>query len=155
MATYQFEKAEFDAGSLAEDLVAAGLPVDSVRGPSGGMALVSTTRILTAGEEFIAFSVAAAAKTTVQAAAARFVARAKSAFAGDSDESARRDRAIVLSVLDEVNDLRAWIMAFKSAVAAATNLANLQARVASLPNVPERTKQQAKDAVLGKIETDE
>lgn len=56
-------------------------------------------------------------------------------------------RATVTLVVDELNILRQWLSDFKTEVAAATNLANLQTRVASLPNMPDRTYQQAKTAI--------
>lgn len=62
-------------------------------------------------------------------------------------------RATVLTSLDEVNLLRQWITDFKTQVAAATNLADLKTRVAGLSNMPQRTAQQARDAIKGKIDT--
>lgn len=54
---------------------------------------------------------------------------------------------------DEINLLRQWLMSFKAQVAAATNLANLQTRVAALPNMPDRTLTQARNAIKDKIDT--
>lgn len=56
-------------------------------------------------------------------------------------------RATVALVVDELNILREWLSDFKTEVAAATNLANLQTRIASLPNMQDRTYQQAKTAI--------
>ena len=60
-------------------------------------------------------------------------------------------RAILLVLLDENNVTRQWITSFKVAVAAATSLADLKARVAALPNMPDRTVLQAKNAVQDKL----
>lgn len=60
-------------------------------------------------------------------------------------------KAIAAVVIDELNTLRQWIAAFKVEVAAATNLANLQSRVASLPNMPDRTAAQARTAIKNAI----
>lgn len=62
-------------------------------------------------------------------------------------------KAAFLATLDELNLLRDWITAFKAAVAAATSLANLQTRVAALPNTPDRTVPQAIQAVRDKAGT--
>jgi hypothetical protein len=69
------------------------------------------------------------------------------------ESAAVRDRAIVLVAIDEINLLREWITSFKAAVAAATSLANLQTRVAALPDLPDRTPAQAKAAVTNKIDS--
>ena len=56
-------------------------------------------------------------------------------------------RAFVKLVVDENNLLRQWITDFKAAVAAASSLGALKTGVAGLPNVPQRTYQQAKTAI--------
>lgn len=73
----------------------------------------------------------------LRAAAKAYIASAKSA-------DAKKDRAIVAILLDEINDLRAWVTSFKAATAAATNLADFKTRVAGLANTPARTMTQAK-----------
>jgi hypothetical protein len=88
---------------------------------------------------------------TPRTAAERARARAVELLAAVADESAQRDRAVVLVALDEVNDLRAWVTQFKAAVAAASSLADLKSRVAALPNLPQRERDQAKGAVATKI----
>ena len=60
-------------------------------------------------------------------------------------------RAVLLTIFDENNNTREWIQSFKSAVAAATSLADLKNRVAALPDMPDRTIAQAKNAVQNKI----
>lgn len=64
-------------------------------------------------------------------------------------------RATILVLIDEINALRQWIAGLKSQTAAATNLANFQTRVASLPNMPDRTGAQARAAIGGKIDAAE
>jgi hypothetical protein len=61
-------------------------------------------------------------------------------------------RAVVSLTVDELNDLRDWISLFKAATASATSLADLKARVAALPNLPARTLQQARTAIVNKVE---
>ncbi len=65
--------------------------------------------------------------------------------------NARAYRAIAALAIDEINTLREWIVSFQAAVAAATSLANLQTRVAALPNLPDRTLAQAKAAFIAKV----
>lgn len=60
-------------------------------------------------------------------------------------------RAEASVLVDEINTLRQWIVAFKVQVAAATTLADLKTRVASLPNMPDRTLEQAKTAIKNTI----
>jgi len=55
-------------------------------------------------------------------------------------------RALAKLTIDEINDLRQWIAAFKVQVAAASTLADLKTRVATLPATPDRTLAQAKTA---------
>lgn len=61
-------------------------------------------------------------------------------------------RAIASIVVDELNDIREWIVSFKAATAAATSLANLQTMVAALPNMADRTLAQVKTAIQNKID---
>lgn len=67
------------------------------------------------------------------------------------DHSAKLLRAIIIVLLDEINSLRSWIRSFKTETAAATNLANFQTRVATLPNMPDRTTVQARTAIKASI----
>ena len=56
---------------------------------------------------------------------------------------------------DEFNDLRQWITAFKVEVAAANNLGDLRARIATLPDLPDRTLVQLKTAIHNRINKDD
>ncbi len=67
------------------------------------------------------------------------------------DANCRAYRAIAALAIDEINTLREWIVSFQAAVAASTSLANLQTRVAALPNLPDRTLAQAKSAFIAKV----
>ncbi len=68
-----------------------------------------------------------------------------------TNPQARAYRAIAALAIDEINTLREWIISFQAAVAASTSLANLQTRVAALPNLPDRTLAQAKTAFIAKV----
>ncbi len=68
-----------------------------------------------------------------------------------NSSNARAYRAIAALAIDEINTLREWIVSFQAAVAAATSLANLQTRVAALPNLPDRTLAQAKTVFINKV----
>lgn len=61
--------------------------------------------------------------------------------------------ALALLVLDEFNRFSTEWRYFKTATAAATSLADLQTRVAALPNMPDRTQRQLLDAVRDKLTT--
>ena len=54
-------------------------------------------------------------------------------------------RALIDILIKELNDTRKWTRDFKTEVAAATNLADLKARVANLPTLNDRTLAQAKN----------
>lgn len=79
--------------------------------------------------------------------------RAKAAAKIDQigEEQALVNRAMLLATLDELNLLRQWVTDFKAATAAATSLANLQTRVTALSNLPQRTANQIRPAVQGKM----
>lgn len=62
-------------------------------------------------------------------------------------------RAVAAIMIDEINTLRQWTVSFKAEVAAATNLANLQSRVATLPTLTDRTLTQAKTAYENKVDS--
>ena len=68
-----------------------------------------------------------------------------------NDGWAKLIRAVLITILDELNNIRGWIAAFKAQTALATNLANLQTRVAALPDMPDRTVAQGKQAVKDEI----
>lgn len=68
-----------------------------------------------------------------------------------SGQQRRVIRAVVGLLVDELNVLRGWLRDFKSATAAASNLATLKTGVAALPNLPDRTVSQAKTAVSDRI----
>ncbi len=68
-----------------------------------------------------------------------------------TDAEARAYRAIAALTIDELNALREWIVSFQAAVAAATSLANLQTRVAALPNLPDRTLAQARSSFIARV----
>lgn len=78
---------------------------------------------------------------------------AKDAVDGNSIVTRKAYRSLVKVLVDEINDLRGWLADFKVEVAASTNLANLQSRVAGLPNMPDRTLSQAKTAILNEIDS--
>jgi hypothetical protein len=80
-----------------------------------------------------------------EAAAVRATAKAAADAAVNGNDGYNL-RAIAKMAIDEVNDLRRWIAAFKAQVALATNMANFQSRVAALPDMPDRTLAQAKTA---------
>lgn len=77
--------------------------------------------------------------------------QAKTLIDTSNDDSVERDKAIAFAVLDGVNNLRAWLVDFKAATAAATSLATLKTNVAAFPNLPEVTRQQMLDGIKSKL----
>lgn len=78
-------------------------------------------------------------------------AAATAAINASMDESIVVARAVTLATLDEINALRAWITAFKAAVAASSSLADLKTRVAATSSMPARTKQQLRTVIATAI----
>lgn len=60
-------------------------------------------------------------------------------------------RALVIVLIDEINNLRQWTVALQQQTALATNLANFQKRVSQLPTLNDRTPQQARNAIKSQI----
>lgn len=61
---------------------------------------------------------------------------------------------LTLVYKDELNIIRGWIMSFKTEVAAASDFADLQTRIAALSDLPDKTKDNiltAAQTELGKI----
>lgn len=63
------------------------------------------------------------------------------------------EKAICLTLIDETNRLRQWIMDFKTAVNLASSLADLKTRVGNLNNLQQVTNQMAIQAVKDKAGT--
>lgn len=72
----------------------------------------------------------------------------------DDQPISRAQRAVINLIVGELNLLRGWITAFKAATAAATNLANLQIRVAALDAMPQRIDSQVITAIKNAIDTE-
>ena len=62
-------------------------------------------------------------------------------------------RAVADVIKDELNILRGWLVDFKAEVAASTSLADLQTRVATLPDLPDRSLSQIKGATDSRIDS--
>ena len=139
---------------LSEALSLAGIPTEHILGVPGAPVIVfqasATQQQRTAAQTLVdSFDWSAAIDRAWRAAKqkgldARFVD-------ASSVTEARALRALVLVLIDELNDLQQWIAAFKSQTAAATNLANFQSRVAGLPAMADRTAAQARIAIRNKI----
>ena len=71
---------------------------------------------------------------------------AKAQYDGQTEQG-QALRCMAKVILDELNDIRGWTVSFKAEVAAATNLGNLQSRIATLSTLNNRTLSQAKTAI--------
>jgi hypothetical protein len=60
-------------------------------------------------------------------------------------------RAVASVLIDELNAVRQWLVAFKAATAASTNYATLKSGIGGLSNMPDRTLAQAKTAIQNAI----
>lgn len=132
---------------LHTEIIAGGVPIESVNSDSA----VAPANLQAAAQSIIdAFDDSDAA----QLAADNLAARASADDAIDNTKSAELKllRGAAAVPVDEINTLRQWTVNFKAATAAATNLANLQTRVAALPTLNDRTLSQAVTAIKNKID---
>lgn len=79
-------------------------------------------------------------------------AAADALLASDVSAASKLARAVVLTVIDEINALRQRLRAQDAAVAAAASLADLKARWSALPALPDRTGAQARSAVQAHLD---
>lgn len=76
---------------------------------------------------------------------------AVAALNASRDEAIMAARSVTLAALDEVNALRAWITAFKAAVAASSSLADMKTRVAATSSMPARTNTKLRTVITTAI----
>jgi hypothetical protein len=79
------------------------------------------------------------------------IAGAVDQFLNSSASISKVERSAALVTMDRVNIIHKWLMDFKAATAAATSLANLQARVAALDTLPQFQSADIKTAIQNKI----
>lgn len=134
-------------GRLFTDIVINGHAIVSIN--SNG--IVSPSNLQTAAQPIIdAFDDSDAAQLLFENQQNRTQANALIDF--DKTALLKIARAEAAVLVDEINSLRQWLVSFKAQVALATSLANLQTRVAALPDMPDRTLAQAKTAIKNKID---
>ena len=76
---------------------------------------------------------------------------AKSLLDG-TENSSLQYKALIKTLIDEINILRSNWNNFKAEVSSSTNLANFQSRVNGMPSLSDRTLGQAKTAIKSKID---
>ena len=94
---------------------------------------------------------------TDAAIAAALVASQKAeaeALYDELEAHSRTLRAIVVLLVDELNHLRTQWRDFQATVAASNNLAALKVGVAALPNLGDRTYQQARTTIINEIQSE-
>lgn len=74
-------------------------------------------------------------------------------FLDDGDHRMPLFKALATITMDELNILRQWVQSFKVEVAAASSLADLKTRVASLPELEDRTAAQLKTAIKNRVDS--
>jgi len=72
----------------------------------------------------------------------------------DEQSLARATRALALVTLSEVNNLRQWDAALKSAAAGAGTFAQFKTVIAALPNTSDRTAAQLRQAIRDQIDAE-
>lgn len=72
-------------------------------------------------------------------------------FLNDSQPVSKIERAIILTIIDELNVIRQWMESLKAANGTAGTYAALKTGINGLPAMPDRTPAQAKTAVQNKI----
>lgn len=120
---------------------------------AGGSYVVNYMDSATVQQRSTGDAIAAGWDENEEAGPTKLLRRRAKSLLDDEDTIAVLMRAFGLAALDEVNVTRQWLASFKAEVAAATNLADLKARVAGLPATPDRTKSQLMNAIRGKIDT--
>lgn len=132
---------------------AGGIAIDGVSiGTAGTKAtyLVTPASLQASAQSIIdAFDDSASADAAYLNTSARV--QASNGIAADTTALYKVLRAEAALMIDEINTLRQWITSFKAEVAAATTLADLKTRVATLPTLADRTIAQAKTAMQTKI----
>ncbi len=139
---------------LSQTITDAGIPLERVEGVIGSPILVFQA-VATQQQRDDAATIVAnfdwSVATDTAWRLARQIIQDANTLEASVNTAVRVQRAIVAVTIDELNSLRSWITSFKAEVAASTNLANLQTRVAALPNMPQRTAAQARTAIQNKI----
>ncbi len=140
---------------LTSDLQNQGVFIDSISGMvspyNPAVVQVSPANLQAAAQPFInAFDGSQAAQDAWTQRVTEYQSRTLP-YMASPDQDSRAYRAIAAIMVDEINTLREWIMSFQAAVAAASSLANLQTRVAALPNLPDRTLAQARSAFIARV----
>lgn len=138
---------------LDSDIRAASIAIDGISGVvspyNPASVIVSPTSMQPAAQPIInAFDPSQAAQDAWQAEQDESTANT---FMVVLDPHSRSYRAVAAIMVDELNSIREWIVSFKSVVAAATTLSDLKTRVATLPDLPDRTLAQAKAAFINKV----
>lgn len=142
---------------LYQTLLASGIPVDRVTGVPPNPTITYqpwiTGAALTAAQSATATVLATFNWTTTADDA--WVLSQRRAGAADSldraDSHGQLLRALVGVLVSEVNTLRQWVSALRTQIGAASSLANLQTRVGGLAALADRTADQARAAVLARV----
>ena len=142
------------AARLRQTLRDAGVLIDDVsigvEGQSSTVKVFPASLQASAQPHINAFDWSAAADSDYDNLQHRAIAKA---LLSDPIEHAKLLRALAEITKDEINLLRQWLVSFKAQVAAATTLADLKTRVATLPAMPDRTLAQLKTAMESRLDS--
>lgn len=152
MTRYPYTLATYDSDQLHGEIVALALPGYLGVCGSGTTVEALFDAALTGPQKSTLDTAVAAHVPNPNAALLRLRAAAK-VLAQAADIVPEALRAVLLTVLDEINVLRQRDRDRSTDVAASTSLADLKTRWAARSTLNDRTAAQAKQAVLDKIDT--
>jgi hypothetical protein len=144
---------------LYSQLCAAGIPIDGVSGGTADTVRVDFQASATQAQQTQGAAIVAEFDWSRSAAATFDAQQEKTAAAASIDRGelvsgSASDRlvfALVTMMLDELNAHSTFEASLLSAIAAATTLADLKARMSTMNQIPQRTKAQVMSILKAKI----
>jgi hypothetical protein len=137
---------------LDEAIKAAGVPIDGVARLNNGTVRIDFAAEATDEQRTQAQAIAAGWDWTPIPANVALRAAATKLLASQQHEVSPLMRAVLLTLLDELNAHAEKINAILTAVDGAANLAGLKTAIAAIADHPARTAAQMRTAILGKID---
>lgn len=143
------------AERVRDTLIAGALPVLDVFTDESGPS-VSFSRELTSPEIASMATIISGLADTPEAEAAfrlqKLRQQTKQALENQSSETMELMRALLIELVQEINQLRQFDQELKTAVANSTNYATLKANISALRNMPDRTFRNLMDQVKARLD---
>jgi hypothetical protein len=140
-------------GRLSEAITNAGIPLERVEGTINSPILIFQA-VATQQQRTQAATIVSNFDFSKEAHLLWLLEKEKIVAAeviNQSDINAKVLRAVVVTLIDEINTLRGWLTSLKAQIAASSSLTDLRNRVNTLPAVPNRTLAQARTAITAKV----